>query len=101
MKVYVVSLRRDMRRRLYIEGHLKSLELEYEMVDAVDHQEFMSGDFAQLTSSEAITANPFLTKGVLACALSHAKVCALIAASNDKAALLIEDDTVLAPNEAI
>ena len=87
-----------MRRRLYIEGHLKSLELEYKIIDAVDYQEFAPGDFAQLISSEAITVNPFLTKGVLACALSHAKVYALIAASNDKAALLIEDDTVLAPN---
>ncbi|MCC3155061.1 glycosyltransferase family 25 protein [Hymenobacter sp. BT770] len=98
MKVYVVSLRRDTERRRYIEGHLKSRGLEYEIVDAIDYQEMTSDDFAASTDEAAVLSNPFFTKGVQACALSHAKIYSLIAASSDKAALLIEDDIVLAPN---
>jgi len=95
MKVYVISLRRAAERRTYIEAHLKARALDYVIVDAVDYQAMTPADFAQLTDAQAVSANPYLTKGVQACALSHAKVCRLIAAAPDKVALVLEDDVVL------
>lgn len=95
MKVYVISLRRATERRKYIEEHLKARALDYVIVDAIDYQEMTPTDFAQLTDAQAVSANPYLTKGVQACALSHAKVCSLIAAAPDQVALVLEDDVRL------
>ncbi|WP_201986786.1 glycosyltransferase family 25 protein [Hymenobacter rubidus] len=98
MKVYVISLRRAPERRHYIEQHLSALGLVYEIVDAIDYQELTPADFARLIDPQAAAANPYLTKGVQACALSHAKVCDLIAASPDRMALVLEDDAALPAN---
>jgi GR25 family glycosyltransferase involved in LPS biosynthesis len=98
MKAYVISLRRATERRQYIEAHLQACGLPYEIVDAVDYQEMTPADFAKLTDEKAVLANPYLTKGVQACALSHAKVCSLIAASTDEVALVLEDDVALPAN---
>lgn len=95
MKVYVISLRRATERRKYIEAHLSSLGLEYEIVDAIDYQQLTPVDFAVLVSEAAAAANPYLTKGVQACALSHAKACETIAAADQDVALILEDDAAL------
>lgn len=98
MKVYVISLRRATERRRYIETHLGALGLDYEIVDAVDYQELTPADFARLVDQQAAAANPYLTKGVQACALSHAKVCDRIAAGPGRLALVLEDDAALPAN---
>lgn len=95
MKVYVITLRRATERRKYIENHLQSLGLDYELVDAVDYQVLTAEDFARLTDLTAVAANPYLTNGVQACALSHMKVSQLVASRADRLALIIEDDASL------
>ncbi|MBF9236027.1 glycosyltransferase family 25 protein [Hymenobacter sp. BT683] len=95
MKVYVISLRRATERRAYMQKQLTLLGLEYEIIDAVDYQEMTPADYAECVDQEAVSANPYLTKGVLACALSHAKVSRLMAANNVKMALVLEDDAQL------
>ena len=95
MKVYVISLRRATERRRYIETHLTALGLDYEIVDATDYQQLTPADFATLVDQQAAAANPYLTKGVQACALSHAKVCERVAAGPDRVALVLEDDAAL------
>lgn len=95
MKVYVISLRRAVERRKYIKAHLENLGLTYEIVDAIDYQEMAPADYAALVDADAAAANPYLTKGVQACALSHAKACEAIAAANDRVALVLEDDAAL------
>ncbi len=98
MKVYVISLRRATERRAYMQKQLTLLGLEYEIVDAVDYQEMTPAEYAEFVDPAAVAANPYLTNGVLACALSHAKVSRLIAASNAKMGLVLEDDARLPDN---
>lgn len=95
MKVYVINLRRATERRKYIENHLTTLGLDYEIVDAIDYQQLNPTDFATLVDQQAAATNPYLTKGVQACALSHAKVQRLVAAADDRLALVLEDDAAL------
>lgn len=95
MKVFVVSLARAEARIKYITAHLESLNLDYELIDAVDYQQLTPKDFERLTNTEAIQQNQWLTKGVIACSLSHVKVYKHIVENDVGICLVIEDDAVL------
>ncbi|AIZ63328.1 hypothetical protein PK28_05775 [Hymenobacter sp. DG25B] len=98
MKAYVVSLKRAEDRRTYITKHLQSLGIDFEIIDAVDYKELGPIGLANLSDTEAVSKNPCLTQGALACALSHKKINELIADRNDKYALVLEDDAALPNN---
>lgn len=95
MKIFVVSLARAEARVKYITAHLESLKVDYELIDAVDYQQLTPSDFERLTNTEAIQQNHYLTKGVVACSLSHIKVYKHIVENNVDVCLVIEDDAVL------
>lgn len=95
MKIFVVSLARAEARVKYITAHLESLKVDYELIDAVDYQQLTPADFDRLTNTEAIQQNHYLTKGVVACSLSHVKVYKHIVENNIGVCLVIEDDAVL------
>lgn len=98
MDIYVISLNRARERRQFMQKQMESLGLSYEIVDAVDYQQLTGEEFKELTDEAAVRNNPYLTKGMQACALSHAKVLNKIAAAGDKTALVLEDDAVLPDN---
>jgi len=95
MKVFVVSLKRAAERREYITAHLDALQMDYEIIDAVDYQQMSPDDFATLTDGKAVSENIYLTKGVLACALSHVKIYTKIVEDDLDKVLVIEDDAIL------
>lgn len=98
MKILVVSLSRVETRTRYIKAHLDSLEVDYELVDAVDYLNLTPIDFDLLSDQEAVRQNPYLNKGVIACSLSHVKIFRLIVERNIDKCLVIEDDAALPRN---
>jgi len=94
-KVYVISLKRAPERRSSITKQLESLGLDFEMIDAVDYQELKDTDFERLCDAQAVAQQPFLTKGMRACALSHVKALNKMIADGAPAALILEDDAIL------
>lgn len=98
MKIFVVSLSRVEARTRYIKAHLDSLEVDYELVDAIDYLNLTSADFDVLSDQEAVRRNPYLNKGVIACSLSHVKIFRLIIERNIDKCLVIEDDAMLPSN---
>ena len=98
MKIFVVSLSRVETRTRYIKAHLDSLEVDYELVDAIDYLNLTPADFDVLSDQEAVRQNPYLNKGVIACSLSHVKIFRLIVERNIDKCLVIEDDAALPRN---
>ncbi|UYZ61359.1 glycosyltransferase family 25 protein [Hymenobacter weizhouensis] len=98
MKVFVISLERATERREYIKSHFSALNVDYEIIDAVDYKQLTDHEFATLASSEAMAKNPYLTKGMVACALSHVKIFKKIVNDNIEKALVVEDDVSLPKN---
>jgi glycosyl transferase family 25 len=98
MKIFVVNLSRVEARTRYIKAHLDSLKVDYELVDAVDYINLTPADFEVLSDQEAVRQNPFLSKGVIACSLSHVKIFRLIVERNIEKAMVIEDDAALPRN---
>ena len=98
MKIFVGSLSRVEVRTQYIKVHLEFLKVDYELIDAVDYINLTPTDFDVMSDQEAVWQNPYLTKGVIACFLSHVKICKRIVANNIGVALVIEDDAALPKN---
>lgn len=98
MKVFVVSLTRAEKRREYINAHLSSLGLDYEIIDAVDYLELTPADYDTLTDQEAVRKNPYLSKGSIACSLSHVKIYRRIVQDSIDVCLVLEDDAQLPKN---
>ncbi|GAB3856375.1 hypothetical protein GCM10028822_28670 [Hymenobacter terrigena] len=98
MKVFVVSLTRADKRREYINAHLSSLGLDYEIIDAVDYLELTPADYETLTDQEAVRRNPYLSKGSIACSLSHIKIYKRMVQDSIDVSLVLEDDAQLPKN---
>lgn len=98
MKIFVISLKRAGDRRFFMINQLEKLKVDYEIIDAVDYQKLSEGEFAQLSDQEAIKSNPYLTKGAIACSLSHIKVFKKITEQKISKALVLEDDAILPAN---
>jgi glycosyl transferase, family 25 len=98
MKVFVISLERALDRRQYMHNQLKKLNIDYEIINAVDYQKLSENDFQTLCHETAISEGSYLNKGLLACSLSHVKVLQRIISDNLDMALIIEDDAELPSN---
>ena len=97
--IFVISLERAKRRRKYIQSHLQSLNLNFTLVDAIDGM-LVNEDFLYSQADmERVKQSPYwLTKGAIACVLSHKKALDLFAGSQFDMALILEDDVVLPSN---
>ena len=94
-KIYVISLKRLPKRRKSMETQLAKLGLEAEFVEGVDGLEL---------SEETLKANytdqeepQKMTPTEIACAWSHRNVYKRLINSEEKYALVLEDDAVLSP----
>ena len=98
MKVFVISLLRAESRREYIVAHLTDLKLDYEIIEAVDYKDLTPADYEELTDQEAVRNNPYLSKGSIACSLSHLKIYNKMVCESIESALILEDDAHLPYN---
>jgi glycosyl transferase, family 25 len=96
MKIYVISLPSAQERRLFMDRQLRSLGLEYELIDAIngsvlteDQEEMVDRDWRQRRSGGV------LSPGSIGCSLSHAFVYKKILNEGVERAIILEDDAVL------
>ena len=101
--IYVICLKRTPERRLHIQRQLDALNLNYQIVDAIDKRDLKSPQYRAeiadlLGIDEAIIEkrNTHYFYDHFACALSHVKVYNLMAKHNDFAACILEDDARIA-----
>lgn len=91
--IFVISLERAPERRHAITSHLKSLGLEYEVVNAVDGKKL-----SEKQISEVVREGLSYDCGVVGCYLSHIMVYKIIVERNISTALILEDDAMLNSN---
>lgn len=91
MKIFVINLARSSERRVSIEQQLSLLQLDYEIVEAVDGSQLNYDEIVKHTK----TLNYAVTSGEIGCALSHIKIYRKIVSNNIPFALILEDDAQL------
>jgi len=91
MKVFVINLARSTERRASMEQQLSRLNLDYEIVEAVDGSQLSYTDIMR----ETRPLNYALSCGEVGCALSHINVYRRIASEAIPMALILEDDALL------
>ena len=115
--IYVINLKRNPERRLFIQRQLDALNLNYQFVDAIDKFDLESPEYrARISRISGIDEAGLEYKyskfvrpskvdkeygieglGHIACLLSHIKTYNLILENNDDIACILEDDAVLLP----
>jgi len=94
MHTYVINLARSPERRAKITANLERCGVDYEVVTAIDAQDFDSADPA----AAGKVAHTFYGKfrpGEAGCALSHMSVYRKILADGLECALVLEDDVIV------
>ena len=101
--IYVISLKRTPERRLHIQRQLDALNLDYQIVDAIDKRDLKSpqyqaevADLLGIDKTIIERRNTHYFYDHFACALSHVKVYNLMAEHNESAACILEDDARIA-----
>ncbi|AZP49580.1 glycosyltransferase family 25 protein [Rahnella aquatilis] len=91
MKIFVINLARSIERRASIEKQLSSLNLDYEIIEAVDGSQLSYEEILQKTR----VLNYAIGCGEIGCALSHINIYKKIVAQNIPQALILEDDALI------
>jgi glycosyl transferase, family 25 len=98
MKIYVISLERATERRLSIKNQMAKLNLEYEIIDAVDGRTMNDQDIQKAVDENVYNwykTESWMPCGVIGCTLSHVKFFEKFLESNSDWAVIIEDDVIL------
>ncbi len=99
-KTFVINLASATERRKSIEAQLKKLNINYEFVEAIYGKDLSKDSpLGHLIDWEWADANAFwVSKGLLACTLSHLEACRAIVEQDLDYGLILEDDTWLKPD---
>lgn len=92
MHVYVINLARRPDRRTFMQQQADRLGLQFDYIDAVDARTD-APEFAEIEVRAGLHGR--ISKGDLACTLSHRKFWRLLLASGDAYAVVLEDDAIL------
>ena len=110
--IYIINLKRNPERRLYMQRQMDALGLEYKFVDAVDKYELqfeadrirvaqsLGIDESLLESKYALMNHPKVKcsrEGAIACMLSHMRIYDLMVKNGVDWACILEDDATLLP----
>lgn len=96
MKAYIINLKRSAKRREHIVAEAEQAGLDYVIVDAVDGALLSDDELNELCDIDTVRKYPeWLSLGMIGCVLSHKRAYRRFLATNDKTALVIEDDAVL------
>ena len=115
--IYIINLKRNPERKIFMQRQLDALNLNYQFVDAIDKFDIESSRYrAQLAQSLNIEPSALEYKyskvvhqsktdkkykdegsGRIACLLSHIKTYNLMHENNDEMACVLEDDAILLP----
>lgn len=104
-KIFVISLKRALNRRKAISDSLSKLNLDFELIDAVDGRALSEDELQIVSKQTSFDLNLALgrklhidfeiTKSEIGCALSHLKIYKKIVDDNIDYALILEDDCIV------
>ena len=92
MKIFVINLPKDIERLHSIDGQLRNLQLDYDVIEAVYGKNLSDSDLHQLTTE---FGRERLSLSEIGCSLSHLKAYQTIVNSQLPFALILEDDAQL------
>lgn len=96
MKIYIISLERDVEKRSVISKKLDSLNLDYYFVDAILGKRLSKDYIDKLElAGKVIKRNYKPTPGEVGCTLSHIKAINIMIESGDDWCCILEDDAIL------
>lgn len=91
--VWVLNLERSRDRRTYMEGQLRELNWQFEIIPAVDGKCLSADELKCYSPQQALKfVNRELSPGEIGCALSHARLWERIVTENIQEVLILEDD---------
>ena len=97
-KIFIVNLKKDKERRTHIINQLIRQKINnYEIIDAVNGNEFDENEIKKNTFANKMGINPWNTKmspSQIGCALSHIKIYKKFIKTNYDYALILEDDAI-------
>ncbi|SQK76910.1 glycosyltransferase family 25 protein [Tatumella ptyseos] len=92
MRVFIINLEKDSERRLSILQQCKDLNIEAEIIPAVDGRTLSHNELEKITHPSYVAG---LTPSEIGCSLSHLKIYKKMANENIEKALILEDDALL------
>lgn len=92
--VYVISLKRDIERREKISHRLNGFNIKFSFYDAIDSTAHENAEVIELMKSKGGHAD-VMTKGEIACTLSHHGVYKTLLNSGSEWAIILEDDVII------
>jgi len=96
MKVLVINLRRSHQRRDRMIEQLNRLQLDWELVEAVDGQSLTDQEITtHCAAMSTEMRRDYLTPGAIGCALSHLKALQLTVMRGYERVCILEDDLLL------
>lgn len=96
MKTYIISLERAKERNKYIKKHIIDRQLDHKIINATDGNLLTEKDIETNCNIKQVEKYPlWLSKGAIACAMSHLQAYEEFLKTDDKAAFIIEDDVFL------
>lgn len=101
-KIFIVNLKQDNERRKHIISELTKQKLDnYEIIDAINGNEFNEKEIKKNTFRNKKNLNPWNTKmspSQIGCALSHIKIYREFIKTDYDYALILEDDAIFVKN---
>ena len=94
IKIYIINLKRDFEKKVHMQNICKKFKLNPEFIDAVDGKFLSRKEIKTVYSKEEAIKNigREMTKGEIACALSHKSIYQKMIDDNIDNALILEDD---------
>jgi glycosyl transferase, family 25 len=98
VKVFVINLKSAIERKKSIEKQLKGSGFDYEILEAVEGKTISPDQNPEIDWEYAHKNSYWISKGLLACTLSHLNAYRAILDQGLPYGLVLEDDTVLHPD---
>jgi glycosyl transferase family 25 len=96
MRTFLINLRRRTDRRTAVVGQLRSLDIAFTLVDAIDAQHIPADSLAYRFSSAGPLGS--IASGDKACMLSHLRALEMFLETGEPYAAILEDDIALSPH---
>ncbi len=94
MKIYLISLSKDIERRLSLQKTFPNYFERMSQIDAIDGRLLNAKDFFSKITGSYLYHNRLLSPSELGCSLSHIKVLQEFIESGENHALVLEDDII-------
>lgn len=92
MRIYLISLKNDNFRREVLENQFPRTFSNFKIIDAINGREANAGEYFNNIRKFFKKTKRLLTPSEVGCTLSHLKALNSFLESNDKYALILEDD---------